>query len=160
MIGIEQPGIDQRAEHVADFGVFPRPGHGRLVADALLFDEAVDHHRDVHGHAWPPPGGSRRLAGCAGCRCRRPPARPFGLGGEGLAGQPACDAHGVAAFDQHPVDAGPGAQVGAGRDGLVHPFGGVPLGAAAAAQHALRAAMFVEAGPRAGRMNLSWGCQS
>ncbi len=50
---VVQPGIDQRAEHIAFLLVFPGPCHRRFVSDSLIFDEAIDHERGVHGHSLP-----------------------------------------------------------------------------------------------------------
>ena len=132
---VEQPRVHQRAEHVARIAIFPRPRHGRLVADAARRPLAVDHHRGIHGHPLPRTAQPRCLqdARRADTACRqdhfvRPQHKRF-------AGPLAGDTDRVAVLDQHPLDARLCPQIDAGRDCVVHVLGGAPLRAAAAAQH-------------------------
>ncbi len=50
---VEQPRVEQGAQHVADLVVGVAPGHRRLVADPLLARDAADHGGGVHGHPTP-----------------------------------------------------------------------------------------------------------
>jgi len=138
---VEQPGIHQGAEHVSFVQVFPRPGHGRLVPDAALLDDAVHHHSDIHRHALT---GLFETRGLQDARCADPASgqddRP-GPRGERLPAQASLHSHCASFLDQHALHARPGLQVAPGSDGLVHVFGRVPFCAAAAAQHALGAAV-------------------
>jgi hypothetical protein len=128
--GVEQPGVHQGAEHVTHVRVLPRPGHGRLVADAAFLGEAVHHDGDVHGQA----GACLREAGglqdTRGADATGRQHDDVTAGREGLRPQGACNTCDVAIFDQDALDAGTRPQVRAGRDRLVHVFGRVPFGLA------------------------------
>src|ERR1041385_2594242 len=138
---IEQPRVHQCAQHIAFIQVLPRPSHGRFFPDSLSMDGAIDHDRNVHGHALPC-SSEHRTRGLqdtwrADTSCREDDS--VCMRREGFSIQPTFDSNDMSILRQHTLDTRARAKITSRRDRLIYILCRAPLRMAATTQHAFRA---------------------